>query len=120
MRISLGAVFLIFGIGKFSNDIWAETIRTSGFFINLPWNIDISVMLIGIIETLTGIALIIGLLTRLFAVVSAVQLIGILILLKFAETRDIGLLGMAAYIAIIDNDSFGIDWFWKNRKRSLL
>lgn len=116
MRVSLGIVFLIFGIGKIKNDIWAETISTMDFFIRLPWNVNISVVLIGITEILTGTALIIGLFTRFFAAIAAAQLIGILILLKFQETRDIGLLGMAIYMAIVDNGTFSIDRLWRKGK----
>jgi uncharacterized membrane protein YphA (DoxX/SURF4 family) len=116
MRVGLGIVFLLFGIGKFRNDIWAETIRAMDFFTRLPWNINVSIILIGIIEILTGIALIIGLFTRFFAAIAAVQLIGILFLLKFEEIRDIGLLAMAIYIAVIKEDSFGLGWFLKKRK----
>lgn len=113
IRVSLGLVFLIFGIGKFKNDIWAETIKTMDFFIRLPWDVNISVALIGITEILTGAALIVGLFTRFFAAIAAAQLIGILFLLKFEETRDIGLLGMAIYMTIVSNDSFSIEWLWK-------
>lgn len=65
--------------------------------------------LIGITETLTGAALIIGLFTRFF-------LTGILILLRFEETRDIGLLRMATYMTIVNNDFFAIDWLWRKSK----
>lgn len=116
MRVSLGFVFFIFGIGKFKNDIWAETIKTMDFFIRLPWDVNISVALIGITEILTGAALILGLFTRLFAAIAAAQLMGILILLKFQETRDIGLLGMAIYMTIVDNDAFAIGWLWRKSK----
>jgi uncharacterized membrane protein YphA (DoxX/SURF4 family) len=110
MRVSLGIVFLIFGIGKFKNDIWVETIKAMDFFIRLPWDVNISIALIGITEILTGVALIIGLFTRLFAALAVVQLIGILILLRFEEVRDIGLLGMAIYITIVKNDAFAMDY----------
>lgn len=120
MRVSLGIVFLIFGIGKFRNDIWVETIKAMDFFLRLPWEVNISVALIGITEILTGAALIIGLFTRFFAAIASAQLIGILILLKFQETRDIGLLGMAIYMTIVDKDAFVLDWLLgKMRKRSL-
>lgn len=113
MRVSLGLVFLIFGIGKFRNDIWAETIKTMDFFTRLPWDVNISVALIGITEILTGVALIIGLFARFFAAAAAAQLIGILILLKFQETRDIGLLGMAIYMTIVNDDFFAIGRLWR-------
>jgi uncharacterized membrane protein YphA (DoxX/SURF4 family) len=116
IRVTLGIVFLLFGIGKFRNDIWAETMRTMDFFIRLPWNVNISVALVGITEILTGLALIIGLFTRFFAAVAAAQLIGILILLKFQETRDIGLLGMAIYITMVNEDYLAIDRLWRKSK----
>ncbi len=119
MRVALGIVFLIFGIGKFKNDLWAETIKTMDFFLRLPWDVNISVALVGITEILTGAALIIGLFTRFFAAVAAAQLIGILILLKFQETRDIGLLGMAIYMVMVDNSVFAIDRLWRKNKRGV-
>jgi uncharacterized membrane protein YphA (DoxX/SURF4 family) len=116
MRVSLGVVFLLFGIGKFRNDLWAETIRTMDFFTKLPWSVNISVVLVGIMEILTGGALIIGIFTRFFAAAAAFQLIAILILLRFEEIRDIGLLGMAICMAIVKEDSFGVDWSLKKRR----
>jgi len=119
MRISLGLVFLLFGIGKFKNDIWAEAIRNMGFFINLPWDVNISVVLIGITEIFIGAALMIGLFTRFFAALAAVQLMGILILLKFQEARDIGLLGMAIYMAVVSDNSFAVERLWRKDGRVL-
>ena len=110
---------MVFGIGKFRGDIWAETIKGMDFFLKLPWNVSISVYLIGALEVLTGVALIIGLFTRFFAALAAVQLIGIIILLKFQETRDIGLLGMAIYMVIVNDESFGIDRFWRKMERGV-
>jgi uncharacterized membrane protein YphA (DoxX/SURF4 family) len=101
LRITLAAVFLIFGIGKFRNDIWAQTIRQMGFFRALPWDTGISVFFIGLIETITGLALLAGIFTRFFAAVAAAQLAGILVLLNFQETRDIGLLGAAIYLSLV-------------------
>ncbi len=117
MRVALGIVFLIFGIGKFKNDLWAETIRSMDFFLRLPWDVNISVTLIGITEIFTGAALMAGLFTRFFAAVAAVQLMGILILLKFQETRDIGLLGMAIYMVIADNSAFAIGRLWPDARK---
>jgi len=109
LRASLGVVFLLFGIGKFQNDIWAQTIRGMSFFLKLPWNINISIFLIGMSEVEIGLALICGLFTRFFAALAALELLGILILLRFAEARDIGLLGMAVYLAMVRNNGFGFN-----------
>jgi uncharacterized membrane protein YphA (DoxX/SURF4 family) len=119
IRLSLGIVFLTFGIEKFRNDIWVETIKGMDFFVRLPWDVNISVVIIGVIEVLTGLALIVGLFTRFFACLAAVQLTGILILLRFGETRDIGLLGMAISLVIIKDKSFCIDWLWRKSRGEL-
>ena len=117
LRLTLGIVFLIFGIGKFTNDGWAQTIRSMDFFLNLPWDVNLSVFLIGIAEVSTGTALIIGLFTRFFALLAALQLCAILILLKFEEARDIGLLGAAIFMAVAPDDFLSLNGFWKSYKQ---
>lgn len=119
MRVALGMVFLLFGIGKFKNDVWAQTIKNTDFFLKLPWDATISVFLIGASEIITGIALIVGICTRFFAGVASLQLAGILLLLRFEETRDIGLLGAAIYLAAVKNESYGIDLFLSKKKRRM-
>lgn len=98
LRCGLGLVFLIFGAGKFRGDEWADTMRSMEFFSYLPWSVDASIVAVGAIEVLTGIALIAGRYTRFFAGLAAAQLSAILILLYcygIREVRDIGLLAMA-------------------------
>jgi len=91
-------VFLIFGIGKFRGDEWADTMRSMEFFARLPWKVEVSIILAGISETIVGLGLLSGRFVRIFAGLAALQLIAILILLYFSgiyEVRDIGLLFMA-------------------------
>ena len=98
LRTGLGLVFLIFGIGKFRSDEWADTMRSMEFFARLPWKVDVSIILAGISETITGLGLLSGRFVRFFAGLAALQLVVILILLYFSgirEIRDIGLLAMA-------------------------
>lgn len=109
LRIGLGIVFLIFGIGKFTGDIWAETIKAMPIFNSIPININTIVIIIGIMEVLTGLCLILGLFTRFFASLASLQLIMILILLKFGEVRDIGLLAAALSLAISGSRFLSID-----------
>ncbi len=113
LRIGLGVVFLIFGIGKFRNDLWAQTIRNMDFFLSLPWSVNISIFFIGVLEVLTGISLIIGFFTRFFALLAVLELAGILVLLNFQEVRDIGLMGIAVFFAVKKNDSLGVDYIFK-------
>lgn len=109
LRVSLGLVFLSFGIGKFQNDYWARSMEAMVFFRSLPWSAALSVQLAGLIEVATGAALIAGLFTRFFAALACGQLVVILALLNFQEIRDIGLLGAALYLTLSKDSVFGID-----------
>ncbi|MCF7916774.1 MAG: DoxX family protein [Candidatus Omnitrophica bacterium] len=115
LRVSLGVVFLIFGIGKFQNDLWAQTIKSMEIFQNLPWEISISIFAIGILEVAIGLLLIVGLFTRLAAGLAILSLLIILCLLSFQEIRDIGLLGAAVYLLIAKEKVWGIDWLIRKR-----
>jgi uncharacterized membrane protein YphA (DoxX/SURF4 family) len=115
LRAGLGIVFLIFGMGKFQNDIWAQTIRNMDFFAKLPWSVNISLTLIGITEVVTGISLIAGLFSRIFAFLAALELTGILVLINFQEARDLGLLGVAVYLSLVKREAFGICNFFKKK-----
>jgi uncharacterized membrane protein YphA (DoxX/SURF4 family) len=105
LRVSLGIVFFWFGIGKFTNDYWARTMAAMPFIQVLPWPANISVIAAGILEIITAFGLITGRLLRPAAVLASCQLIAILILLRFQEVRDIGLLGVAVYLALYRNTS---------------
>jgi uncharacterized membrane protein YphA (DoxX/SURF4 family) len=116
LRIGLGTVFLLFGIGKFQNDYWARTMASMPFFEKLPWSTDISVLIAGCMEVLTGGCLVLGLWTRVFASLAAAQLVTILVLVQFQETRDIGLLGAALFMALAPDRSFGLLYFFNRTK----
>ncbi len=119
MRIGLGVVFLVFGIGKFQNDVWVHTIRHMDFFIKAPWSVDASIVLIGVSEVVIGMCLITGVFRRFFAGLAAIELLGILVLLNFGEIRDVGLLGLALYLAVAKNDFFSLSGLWPSQaKRS--
>lgn len=116
LRISLGTVFLIFGIGKFQNDIWAQTIRNMAVIESLPWSTDATVIIVGVVEVVTAGALILGVFTRWFAALAALQLATILVLLKFQQIRDIGLLGAAVCLALTGNDWGGLGQFMQRKR----
>lgn len=117
LRISLGIVFLIFGIGKFQNDIWAQTIRNMAVFESLPWSVDATVIMVGGLELVTAGALILGVFTRWFAALAALQLAVILVLLKFQQIRDIGLLGAAIYLTLGGSDWGGVGQLVRKRDK---
>lgn len=103
LRFGLGITFLIFGIGKFMNDIWAKTITSMDFYKFLGGGMWI-VYLIGAVEVLIALALILNFRVKLFAAIASLELITILILLKFSETRDIGLLGASLALMFMTKD----------------
>lgn len=119
LRSGLGVVFLVFGIGKFQADQWVQTIHSMEFFSHLPWSVNTSVVLIGIFEILTGLALILGFFCRFFALMASCQLVLILVLLSIygiQEIRDIGLLAGAIALFLTKEDFLSIDALLKNRR----
>ena len=116
MRVSVGAVFLVFGIGKFQHDYWARTIETMDVFQHLPWSPAISVLLIGTTEVAVGVLLLVGLWTRWAAGIAMFQLAAILFLLSFQETRDFGLWGAAFYMMIAPQPAWGLDALIQKRR----
>ena len=118
LRAGIGIVFLIFGIGKFRNDIWAETIKNMDFFAKLPWDVNVSVFAVGTLEIVTAAALITGFFTRFFSIIASLELVGILILLNFQETRDVGLLAATIYLALKKDDNiFSLDSILEHRRK---
>ncbi|MDP8266392.1 MAG: DoxX family protein [Candidatus Aceula meridiana] len=99
LRASLGIVFLIFGIGKFTGDYWARSMEAMPVVQAMPWPAQYSVWGLGAVETLTALLLISGLWLRPAAIAAALQLAAILIALQFQEIRDIALLGVAVFLA---------------------
>ncbi|MBP7216892.1 MAG: DoxX family protein [Candidatus Omnitrophica bacterium] len=113
LQVSLGVVFFVFGIGKFQNDYWARTMASMDIFQRLPWSPAVSVIIAGIMEVATGLALMVGFRRRLFAFMAAIQLLIILFLLSFQEIRDVGLFGSALFLACSKEPAFGFDYVWK-------
>ncbi len=102
LRISLGVVFLVFGIGKFTGDYWARSMEAMTIVQAMPWNPQYSVWAFGAIEILTATFLILGFFVRFVAVLAGLQLLSILIVLQFQEIRDIGLLGAAIFLTFYE------------------
>ena len=119
LRLGLGVVFLVFGIGKFQADQWVQTIHSMEFFSHLPWSVDTSVVLIGVFEIFTGLALILGFFCRFFALIASCQLVLILVFLSIygiQEIRDIGLLAGTLVLFLTKEDFLSLDAFFKSRR----
>ncbi|MDO8628367.1 MAG: DoxX family membrane protein [Nanoarchaeota archaeon] len=109
LRLGLGVVFLIFGVGKFRGDIWAQTIPNLPFVQSLPFSSDVVVIIIGVVEVLIGLFLLFGLFTRWVALVASIELIMIMILLKFGEVRDMGLLAGSLSLVLTGSSFLSLD-----------
>jgi uncharacterized membrane protein YphA (DoxX/SURF4 family) len=112
LRAGVGAVFLLFGIGKFLGDGWADTMRSMEFFKTLPWSVDVSISISGFLEIATGAGLVLGAWTSFWALAAAAQLIAILWLLAglgIHEWRDIGLLAACLALFFRQEDFFSFD-----------
>jgi uncharacterized membrane protein YphA (DoxX/SURF4 family) len=115
--VSLGIVFLRFGLGKLQHDYWARTIMMMDIFKLLPWDVSVTVQIIGLVEVITGIALISGFFTRLFAGIAGLMLMGILVLLNFSEIRDIALFTQALFLVMTKDEAYGICSLFKKTKK---
>jgi uncharacterized membrane protein YphA (DoxX/SURF4 family) len=121
LRLGLGVVFLVFGIGKFQADQWVQTIHSMEFFSHFPWSVDTSVVLIGAFEIITGLALILGFFCRFFALMASCQLVLILVLLSMVgiqEIRNIGLLAGAIALFLTQEDFLSLDALFKSHRRA--
>ncbi|MFH0877547.1 MAG: DoxX family protein [Candidatus Omnitrophota bacterium] len=117
LRLGLGIVFLVFGIGKFRGDEWAQTMQNMAFFSYLPWSVNASIALAGAAEIITGCCLIAGLFLCFFSWIAACQIVAILILLfvqDIVEIRDFGLLAMAVALALSPPDRLSLDHWRKH------
>ena len=81
VRWSAGAVFVVFGIGKFT-DHAHEVASFETYGLPSP---DAFVYLVGVLETVGGLLLIAGLLTRLVALALAGNMVGAIVVSGIGE-----------------------------------
>jgi|SRR3989344_387551 len=115
VRYATGLVFLLIGLDQLTKpDLWASYFPTS-----LPFGMSVAnaVFYNGIFDTLIGILLIVGLLTRLFAAIAALHLIGVIYTLGYNDIaiRDIGIFLAALSVFFYGSDAWSIDRkIWKH------
>ena len=120
-RIGIAAVFLWFGLDKFihtSNWIgWVPNWMQSA----MPISITSFMYIQGVIETLTGILLLIGCWVRFAGLIGALTLIGVEVaMIGTGQTemmlRDAGLLAATLSLFLTGSDCLSIDCILKRRK----
>ena len=96
LRLASGAVFLVFGAGKFvSHASEVDSFRTYG----LP-SPDAFVYAIGTIEVVGGALLIVGLGTRLTSLVLAGDMVGAIIVSGFGESELVSSCGQSRRLSV--------------------
>jgi putative oxidoreductase len=121
LRITLGIIFLVHGIVKFQNGID----NIAGWFsgIGLPGFMAYGVALL---EVIGGIALILGIGTRLVSVLFALLMVGAIVKVKLAAgflgngemtgwEFDLALLAMSIYLILSEQQPLSVDRWIKDR-----
>ena len=115
-RRAAGIIFLIFGVGKFSNHA-AELASFRHYPLPAP---DTFVYLVGVIELAGGLLLIMGLLTRLAALALAADMIGAIVISGLARWELISLtLAPLLLVAMISLMRFGAGSWSLDRRLAL-
>ena len=118
LRIGLAIVFLYFGLDKFINlEANINIIRSFSF---IPIDIKFFTVFYGVIEILVASFLILGLFTRITAIIASLMILTIFlmfwILFNDLIIRDIGLLAIAISLAITGSEIWSIDRIIKNSR----
>ena len=111
LRVGVGIVFLYFGITKFTQpDVWINWINPKILYY-IPFTPHTFIYLQGALESLTGLMLIIGLLTRVFALIAFLIVAAILVSVGISDVtvRDIAILAAALSLALTKASFFSID-----------
>lgn len=111
VRLSIGIVFLLFGIDKLVNpSSWLGYIP--GYINNLiPFSIDTFIIILGIGESILGVLFILGLFTWLISLLSAIHLSLIIISVGYNDVaiRDFGLFLVVISLMLIKRHPFSLD-----------
>ncbi len=120
LRIGLGLVFLWFGLDKFVHPkFWMNLVPE--FIANLvPFSLSTFNLLQGIVETVVGLLLLIGLWHQFAAIIAGLILIPIVAVMGVQgiydiALRDFGLLCIAVAIAVTPETIIGVD-SWRIRR----
>lgn len=120
LRVTLGVIFLSHGLVKFRGGIenvvvWFESIGLPGF---MAYGV-------GIVEVIGGMALMVGLGTKMFSVLFSMILLGAIVKVKFAVgfldgyAYDVILLAIASHLSLNGSKFFSLEHSIKNKKEFL-
>ncbi len=117
LRIGLGIVFLYFGIyEKLLNPGITRTLMEASS-ISVPIPIGLFILLFGLLEVVVGSFLILGMFTRITALIAALMIGTIIVQLGFlAVPRDIALFAIAVSLVITGSKVFSVDAYWIKKR----
>lgn len=117
IRITISLVFLWFGINQMFNHSYFIG-YLPGWVGALPFEASTFLIINGVVETILGTLLLIGLFTRLTALILAVHLFGITLSLGYNDiaVRDLGLTLVTFAIFLYGPDRFTLDEKRKSKK----
>ena len=117
LRLGLGAVFIYFGL--YEKLLHPELTRPiiENLNLSIPISIDLFVLLFGLIEIVVGSFLILGLFTRITAIVAALMIGTIILQLGFlAVPRDIALFAIALSLLVTGSKVLSLDRYISKKK----
>ena len=109
VRYGIGIVFLLIGLDQaFKPGNWVSWLPS---FVPSSISGETFFFLTGIFNTIVGVLLLIGFLTRLAAFLAALHLVGVLITIGYNEIfiRDLGLFLMAISVLLHGKDEWCLD-----------
>lgn len=118
LRILAGIAFIIHGLPKISN-----IVGTEHFFTNMIGLPAVMALPIGLLEVIGGIALLVGVLTRIASILFIIEMIGSTIVAKlsrgFVGGYELDLLLMAISISLLMTGPGRISIEWNLLKREI-
>ena len=118
LRILAGIAFIIHGLPKISN-----IVGTEHFFTNMIGLPAVMALPIGLLEVIGGIALLVGVLTRIGSILFIIEMIGSTIVAKlsrgFVGGYELDLLLMAISISLLMTGPGRISIEWNLLKREI-
>lgn len=108
LRPALALPLLLFGHGKFADPLTWMGFIPPWMGSMLPISIDLFLKAIGTFEMIVGTLLLLGIWTRVAAVVTALHLAGVLVVVGWNDlaVRDFGLLLAALALAALQSSGF--------------
>jgi len=116
IRVGIAIVFLWFGISKIIDPTaWISWLPQ--WIVQLPISVTTNLIIQGMIETVVGALLLIGLFTRFAAVIAALTMVIVIISVGYSDIaiRDLGILSIAVALALTIKHPLSLDGYLRKK-----